>query len=194
MNLSIKLPWKSKNFKAKSKASLIVMKAIMMMVLFMMMKMGDDLESRLEYFKDDYFGATKHLMIIMMRIRINMMKMIIMMRMVIIMMRMRIIMMKIMIIMMRMTQIMMITKVGSRERQHGIEKKVKSAPVPVRDMVKYNQKRLDFHHHHCHYQPNSHTVQSENVRLSRKPKSQKLEVGVKQGASKLLVIITTLQE
>ena len=46
MNLSIKLPWKSKNFKAKSKASLIVMKAIMMMVLFMMMKMGDELEKR----------------------------------------------------------------------------------------------------------------------------------------------------
>ena len=42
----------------------------------------------------------------------------------------------------------MMSKVGSRERQHGIEKKVKSAPVPVRDMVKYNQKRLDHHHRH----------------------------------------------
>ena len=42
-----------------------------------------------------------------------------------------------------MRRMMMITKVGSKERQHGIEKKVKSAPVPVRDMVKYNQKRLD---------------------------------------------------
>ena len=32
-------------------------------------------------------------------------------------------------------------KVGSRERQHGIEKKAKSAPVPVRDMAKFNQLR-----------------------------------------------------
>ena len=87
-------------------------------------------------------------------------------------------------------RLMRITKVGSRERQHGIEKKVKSAPVPVRDMVKYNQKRLDFHNHHRHYQPNSHMVQSEMSDCQGGPKSQKLEVQ----ASKLLVIITTLQE
>ena len=46
MNLNIKLPWKSKNFKAKSKASLIVMKTIMMIVVFMMMKMGDEIENK----------------------------------------------------------------------------------------------------------------------------------------------------
>ena len=47
----------------------------------------------------------------------------------------------------RMRRMRMIIKVGSKERQHGIEKKVKSAPVPVRDMVKYNQKRLDLRHY-----------------------------------------------
>ena len=83
MALSMKLPWKSKNFKAKSKVSLIMM-----------------------------------MMMMMMRRRRSMMK-----------------------------RMMRITKVGSKERQHGIEKKVKSAPVPVRDMVKYNQKRLDLRHY-----------------------------------------------
>ena len=87
MALSMKLPWKSKNFKAKSKVSLITMMMRMMRRMMMMMRMRG------------------------------------------------------------MRRMMMITKVGSKERQHGIEKKVKSAPVPVRDMVKYNQKRLDLRHY-----------------------------------------------
>ena len=121
MNLSIKLPWKSKNFKAKSKASLIVMKAIMMMVLFMMMKMGDELEIfwyNDTLFKSGYNYQTLedlkrylcHLMkIIMITMTIKMLRMgIIMMRMTIIVMRMRITMMRIKMIMMKTVIIMML--------------------------------------------------------------------------------------